>query len=161
MESLGEFCTHYPQNSLSFCSTTPWKVFWRGEKNWMTLWQSPNIWETSRRPFTRLWVWLSTLGQSSLSRQVSDRTPVCPRLTRRRGNRTPAAKSCDATASSSWTHLSMPFWSSYNSHHASSDWLSWRKVFSGSGRDLFARRGWGWHQSVAPADCSWLVRGGG
>lgn len=66
----------------------------------------------------------------------SDCTPVCPRSTRRHGNRTPAAKSCDATTSSLWTRLSMPFCSSYNSHHASSSWISGYKVFSGSGRDL-------------------------
>ncbi|XP_069563957.1 synaptobrevin homolog YKT6 isoform X1 [Brachyistius frenatus] len=51
---------------------TPWKVCWKEERSWMISWQSRSTWGTSPKPSTRL-----------------------------RGNRTPAVKSCDATASSS------------------------------------------------------------
>lgn len=76
MESLGECCTRYPQQFLSFCSTTPWKVSWREEKNWTTLWQSQNIWETSPRPFTRLWVWNRIVNAGPKLTEPSDLTAL-------------------------------------------------------------------------------------
>lgn len=107
-----------------FCSTTPWKVCWREERNWMILWQSQSTWETSPKPSTRLWVLTIGLinvgpwGCWAVTVQMPDCVHVCSCWPCRHGNRTHAVKSCDDAASSLWTYPSLPFCFAYISHHA-------------------------------------------